>query len=40
MPGETFGKSAIGYIRIAMTVNDTEFKNALNEIINFSSQFS
>jgi len=39
MPGEIFGKSALGYVRIAMTVNDAEFKNALNEIIDFTKQF-
>ena len=36
MPGESFGESASGHIRIAMTVKDEMFSHALNKIIAFS----
>ncbi len=36
MPGESFGKSAAGHIRVAMTVDDAAFRKALTQIIEFA----
>ena len=36
LPGESFGKSASGHIRIAMTVEDKIFVRAIEKIIKFS----
>ena len=36
MPGESFGASAAGHIRVAMTVNDEAFATALRGIVDFS----
>ena len=33
MPGESFGQAAAGHIRVAMTVEDTRFLEALSQII-------
>lgn len=35
MPGESFGQAAAGHIRIAMTVDDTAFAEALSKIVKF-----
>ncbi len=36
MPGESFGASAAGHVRIAMTVADAQFAEALKRIVNFA----
>ena len=36
MPGESFGASAAGHLRIAMTVDDATFKEALTRLIRFA----
>ena len=36
MPGESFGTSAAGHIRVAMTVEDSQFEDALNRIVTFA----
>jgi len=36
MPGESFGASAEGHIRIAMTVEDSAFEAALQTIVDFA----
>lgn len=35
MPGESFGKAATGFVRIAMTVPDEELQDALQRILSF-----
>lgn len=37
MPGESFGQAAAGHIRIAMTVEDDAFRNALTTLVNFAA---
>ncbi|MBM7067321.1 pyridoxal phosphate-dependent aminotransferase [Actibacterium sp. 188UL27-1] len=36
MPGESFGAAAAGHIRIAMTIDDTAFRTALQTILTFA----
>jgi len=36
MPGESFGRSAAGHIRVAMTVDDAAFKAALTRLVEFA----
>lgn len=36
MPGESFGKAAAGHIRVAMTVDDETYRNALRTVITFA----
>ena len=36
MPGESFGASAKGHIRVAMTVPDKDFTKALKRLITFA----
>lgn len=36
MPGESFGTSAAGHIRVAMTIDDQAFKSALQRLVNFA----
>ena len=38
MPGESFGQSATGHVRVAMTVCDREFKTAIEELLDFASK--
>jgi arginine:pyruvate transaminase len=38
MPGESFGRSAKGHIRVAMTVDDEKFKKALEELLRFAAE--
>ncbi|MCI2398239.1 aminotransferase class I/II-fold pyridoxal phosphate-dependent enzyme [Aliiroseovarius subalbicans] len=38
MPGESFGKAAAGHIRVAMTVDDTAFEEALGRVLKFAAQ--
>ncbi|MGR3292116.1 MAG: pyridoxal phosphate-dependent aminotransferase [Paracoccaceae bacterium] len=40
MPGESFGKSAAGHIRVAMTVDDARFEDALVRLVNFAQGIS
>ena len=36
MPGESFGSAAAGHLRVAMTVEDDVFENALRRLIKFA----
>ena len=38
MPGESFGTAASGHIRVAMTVEDSAFLDALSQILDFAAQ--
>ena len=38
MPGESFGKAAAGHIRVAMTVDDKRFGQALERLVGFSKR--
>ena len=38
MPGESFGQSAAGHVRVAMTVNDDQFTQALGSLLAFSAE--
>ena len=38
MPGESFGQSATGHVRVTMTVGDREFKTAIEELLDFASK--
>ncbi len=40
MPGESFGNSAVGHIRVAMTIDDAKFAAALNLICAFAAQLA
>jgi arginine:pyruvate transaminase len=33
MPGESFGQAAVGHLRVAMTVEDTAFAEALKTVV-------
>lgn len=37
MPGESFGQSAAGHVRVAMTVEDARFEMALRQLCGFAS---
>ena len=36
MPGESFGASAAGHLRVAMTIEDSQFEDALLRLVNFA----
>lgn len=38
MPGESFGKAAAGHIRVAMTIEDESYAQALRDLCNFAAQ--
>ena len=38
MPGESFGKAAAGHVRVAMTVEDARFAEALGRLIAFATE--
>jgi len=38
MPGESFGKAAAGHIRVALTVDDVSFADALNRLCMFAKR--
>lgn len=40
MPGESFGQSAAGHIRVAMTVDDDSFVDALSRLLQFAAKIS
>jgi len=40
MPGESFGRSAAGHIRVAMTIQDTAFQTALTRLVQFAERIS
>ncbi len=40
MPGESFGRASAGHIRVAMTVDDRRFKDALRRIIRFAEEIA
>jgi arginine:pyruvate transaminase len=37
MPGESFGRSAAGHVRIAMTIADADFEAALQRVVDFAT---
>ena len=39
MPGESFGKSALGHVRVAMTVCDAQFIKALEALLAFAAEY-
>ncbi|MCF6316856.1 MAG: pyridoxal phosphate-dependent aminotransferase [Marinosulfonomonas sp.] len=40
MPGESFGTSAAGHLRVAMTVNDDAFREALERLVEFAKSLT
>ena len=38
MPGESFGQAAAGHVRVAMTVSDDQFKQALRSLLAFAGE--
>lgn len=40
MPGESFGQSAAGHVRVAMTVDDESFARALTQICEFAAKIA
>ncbi|MGV6838854.1 MAG: pyridoxal phosphate-dependent aminotransferase [Planktomarina sp.] len=38
MPGESFGKAAAGHIRVAMTVDDAAFEDAIKRLLRFAAE--
>jgi len=38
MPGESFGRAAAGHVRVAMTVEDSLFEDALQRLVRFAQQ--
>ena len=40
MPGESFGQSTTGYLRIAMTIEDITFKRAINTLCKFADELA
>jgi arginine:pyruvate transaminase len=40
MPGESFGKSAAGHIRVAMTLADDRFVQALGRLAEFAQKYA
>ena len=40
MPGESFGQAAAGHIRVAMTIEDEAFANALRTLVQFATKLA
>ena len=40
MPGESFGTAAAGHVRVAMTIADDQYLDALNRLIRFASELA
>ena len=40
MPGESFGTAAAGHIRVAMTIDDDAYTDALNRLVGFAKSLS
>ena len=40
MPGESFGTAAAGHIRVAMTIEDTRFAQALATVCDFAESLA
>jgi len=40
MPGESFGASAAGHLRIAMTIEDEKFASALTVLCTFATELA
>jgi arginine:pyruvate transaminase len=40
MPGESFGQSAAGHLRIAMTIADGAYRDALRTLCQFATEFA
>lgn len=40
MPGESFGAAAAGHVRVAMTIADDQYLDALNRLIAFASELA
>ena len=38
MPGESFGDAAAGHIRVAMTIDDDRYVDALKTVITFANE--
>jgi arginine:pyruvate transaminase len=36
MPGESFGSAAAGHIRVAMTIDDATYVDAINRLVAFA----
>ena len=36
MPGESFGQAAAGHIRVAMTIDDDAYTDALSRLVAFA----
>jgi arginine:pyruvate transaminase len=40
MPGESFGQAAAGHVRIAMTIDDARYLDALTRLIGFACKLA
>jgi len=40
MPGESFGKASAGHVRVAMTIDDARFEDALRTLVMFAGEFA
>jgi arginine:pyruvate transaminase len=40
MPGESFGRAAAGHLRVALTLPDTEFGEAIDRLLAFANSMS
>ena len=40
MPGESFGQAAAGHIRVAMTIEDNAYSNAIKRLLAFAAQLA
>jgi len=38
MPGESFGASAAGHVRVAMTIDDVVYTDALRTLLTFAAE--
>lgn len=38
MPGESFGTAAAGHVRVALTVDDATFQDALSRLLAFAAR--
>jgi len=38
MPGESFGRAAAGHVRVALTVADDRFEDALRRLLDFAAE--
>ncbi len=40
MPGESFGEAAAGHVRVAMTIDDDAFRNALTRLVAYAQEIA